>query len=59
MSPKLPKATDKNQTGRMGVTVLQERLEREGWIFRRQEGTQTSGSTGRSRSSTTIWSPAG
>jgi hypothetical protein len=38
MSTKLPKSTDTNQTGRLGVTVLQERLEREGWIFRRQDG---------------------
>lgn len=38
MTNKLPKSTATNQTGRLGVTILQERLEREGWIFRRQDG---------------------
>lgn len=34
----LPKSTKANQTGRHGVTILQERVEREGWVFRRQDG---------------------
>jgi hypothetical protein len=34
----LPKSFETNQTGRHGVTILQERLEREGWVFRRQDG---------------------
>lgn len=34
----LPQSADINQTGRLGVTILQERLERKGWIFRRQDG---------------------
>lgn len=38
MPRELPKSSDINQTGRHGVTILQERLEREGWVFRRQDG---------------------
>ena len=38
MSGVLPKSTNANQTGRHGLTILQERLEREGWVFRRQDG---------------------
>jgi hypothetical protein len=34
----LPKSSKTNQTARHGVTILQERLEREGWVFRRQDG---------------------
>jgi hypothetical protein len=34
----LPKSTDANQTGRHGITILQERLERDGWVVRRQDG---------------------
>jgi uncharacterized protein DUF4365 len=34
----LPESSETNQTGRHGVTILQERLEREGWVFRRQDG---------------------
>ncbi len=33
----LPKSSETNQTGRHGVTILQERLEREGWVYRRQD----------------------
>ncbi len=38
MTQQLPKSTSTNQTGRLGVTILQSRLEQEGWIFRRQDG---------------------
>jgi hypothetical protein len=38
MVPGLPKSLESDQTGRRGVTILQERLEREGWVFRRQGG---------------------
>jgi hypothetical protein len=38
MPRRLPKSSETNQTGRHGVTILQERLEREGWVFRRQDG---------------------
>jgi hypothetical protein len=35
---KLPSSPRSNQTGRHGVTVLQDRLESKGWLFRRQDG---------------------
>lgn len=38
MISKLPKSIDTNQIGRRGVTLLQNLLEKEGWIFRRQDG---------------------
>jgi Domain of unknown function (DUF4365) len=38
MPPRLPTSSERDQTGRHGVTILQERLEREGWVFRRQDG---------------------
>lgn len=41
MTPSLPTVNDTNITGRRGVTLLQERLEREGWIFRRQDAGDT------------------
>jgi hypothetical protein len=34
----LPTAADTNSTARQGVTMLQQRLERESWLFRRQDG---------------------
>jgi Domain of unknown function (DUF4365) len=37
MTPNLPAANDANIIGRLGVTLLQARLERESWIFRRQD----------------------
>jgi hypothetical protein len=38
MSNKLPTSLPSNQTGRHGATILQDRIESEGWIFRRQDG---------------------
>jgi hypothetical protein len=38
MSADLPTSGSENQTGRHGVTLLQACLEKEGWIFRRQDG---------------------
>jgi len=37
MESRLPMAADTNITGRHGVTLIQERIEREGWIYRRQD----------------------
>jgi hypothetical protein len=37
MTPGLPTANNTNITGWRGVTLLQQRLERETWIFRRQD----------------------
>lgn len=34
----LPKHEDTSITGGLGVTIIQESLERKGWIFRRQDG---------------------
>ncbi len=38
MAADLPTSSDANQTGRHGVTLLQACFEKEGWIFRRQDG---------------------
>jgi len=38
MSADLPTSSKANQTGRHGVTLLQACFEKEGWIFRRQDG---------------------
>jgi Domain of unknown function (DUF4365) len=38
MTRQLPKSVETNQIGRRGVTILQNLLEKEGWIFRRQDG---------------------
>jgi hypothetical protein len=46
MSDELPTSTDADQTGRLGVSILQECLEREGWIFRRQRGDSDYGMDG-------------
>lgn len=37
MAPDLPISSDINQTGRRGVTLLQSCVERQGWLFRRQD----------------------
>lgn len=41
MTPKLPIAAGTNIIGRRGVTLLQARLERESWLFRRQDAGDT------------------
>jgi hypothetical protein len=38
MARALPKSIASNKIGRRGVTILQDRFESEGWIFRRQDG---------------------
>jgi len=34
----LPKRNDTNITGGLAVTIIQETIERKGWVFRRQDG---------------------
>jgi hypothetical protein len=41
MSKDFPKANDSNITGRRRVTQLQQHIEQEGWIFRRQNSSDT------------------
>lgn len=38
MTRKLPKSGETNQIGRRGVTIVQDLFEKDGWIFRRQDG---------------------